>query len=79
MQLRARLPDISGRLVPSLVNALARLPERVVLVLDDFGLGDDAGGAVPEHDQTHTPAIYRKLAVSTRPAAVTRARELGLL
>src|ERR1700757_5126452 len=36
--LRARLPDISGRLVPSLVNALARLPERVVLVLDDFPL-----------------------------------------
>jgi LuxR family transcriptional regulator, maltose regulon positive regulatory protein len=36
--LRARLPDISGRLVPSLVNALARLPERVVLVLDDFHL-----------------------------------------
>jgi LuxR family maltose regulon positive regulatory protein len=36
--LRARIPDISGRLVPSLVNALARLPERVVLVLDDFHL-----------------------------------------
>lgn len=36
--LRARLPDISGRLVPSLVNALARLRERVVLVLDDFHL-----------------------------------------
>ena len=29
--------------------------------------------------KTHTRAIYRKLAVSTRPAAVTRARELGLL
>ena len=36
--LRARLPDISGRVVPSLVNALARLPEKVVLVLDDFHL-----------------------------------------
>jgi LuxR family transcriptional regulator, maltose regulon positive regulatory protein len=36
--LRARIPDISGRLVPSLVNALARLPEQVVLVLDDFHL-----------------------------------------
>jgi LuxR family maltose regulon positive regulatory protein len=36
--LRARLPDVSGRLVPSLVDALARLPERVVLVLDDFHL-----------------------------------------
>jgi LuxR family transcriptional regulator, maltose regulon positive regulatory protein len=36
--LRARLPDITGRLVPSLVNALARLPEHVVLVLDDFHL-----------------------------------------
>jgi LuxR family maltose regulon positive regulatory protein len=36
--LRARVPDISGRLVPSLVNALARVPEHVVLVLDDFYL-----------------------------------------
>ena len=36
--LRTRIPDISGRLVPSLVNALARLPEQVVLVLDDFHL-----------------------------------------
>lgn len=29
--------------------------------------------------KTHTRAIYRKLGVSARPAAVTRARELGLL
>lgn len=36
--LRVRVPDISGRLLPSLVNALAGLPERVVLVLDDFHL-----------------------------------------
>jgi LuxR family transcriptional regulator, maltose regulon positive regulatory protein len=36
--LRTQIPDISGRLVPSLVNALARLPEQVVLVLDDFHL-----------------------------------------
>src|SRR5215469_1178043 len=36
--LGGRLPDVSGRVVPSLVNALARLPERVVLVLDDFHL-----------------------------------------
>lgn len=39
--LRARLPDISGRLVPSLVDALARLDERVVLVLDDFHLVEE--------------------------------------
>jgi LuxR family transcriptional regulator, maltose regulon positive regulatory protein len=36
--LRVRVPDISGRLVPSLINALARVHERVVLVLDDFHL-----------------------------------------
>jgi ATP/maltotriose-dependent transcriptional regulator MalT len=36
--LRVQVPDISGRLVPSLVNALAGVPERVVLVLDDFHL-----------------------------------------
>ena len=29
--------------------------------------------------KTHTRAIYRKLDVSARPAAVTRGRELGLL
>jgi LuxR family maltose regulon positive regulatory protein len=34
--LRVPGPDISGRLVPSLVNALAGADERVVLVLDDF-------------------------------------------
>ena len=36
--LRVQVPDISGRLVPSLVNALAGVRERVVLVLDDFHL-----------------------------------------
>jgi len=36
--LRTPVPDISGRLVPSLANALAELPERVVLVLDDLHL-----------------------------------------
>jgi len=36
--LRVRVPDISGRLLPTLVNALAGLRERVVLVLDDYHL-----------------------------------------
>jgi LuxR family transcriptional regulator, maltose regulon positive regulatory protein len=36
--LRVQAPDISGRLVPSLINALAGVRERVVLVLDDFHL-----------------------------------------
>src|SRR5215469_695107 len=36
--LRVQVPDISGRLVPSLINALAGVRERVVLVLDDFHL-----------------------------------------
>jgi LuxR family transcriptional regulator, maltose regulon positive regulatory protein len=36
--LRVQVPDIAGRLMPSLVNALAGLPERVVLVLDDYHL-----------------------------------------
>ncbi|HEX6521570.1 MAG TPA: LuxR C-terminal-related transcriptional regulator [Streptosporangiaceae bacterium] len=36
--LRVQVPDIPGRLVPALVNALAGLGERVVLVLDDFHL-----------------------------------------
>jgi LuxR family transcriptional regulator, maltose regulon positive regulatory protein len=36
--LRAPVPDISGRLVPNLVNALAEQPEQVVLVLDDLHL-----------------------------------------
>jgi LuxR family transcriptional regulator, maltose regulon positive regulatory protein len=33
----------------------------------------------PNTIKTHTQAIYRKLGVSARPAAVARARELGLL
>ena len=36
--LRVQVPDIPGRLVPALVNALAGLGERAVLVLDDFHL-----------------------------------------
>lgn len=36
--LRVPVPDISGRLLPSLVNALAGPAERVVLVLDDYHL-----------------------------------------
>ena len=36
--LRVQVPDITGRLLPSLVNALAGLLERVVLVLDDYHL-----------------------------------------
>ena len=36
--LRVQVPDITGRLLPSLANALAGLPERVVLVLDDYHL-----------------------------------------
>ena len=36
--LRAPAPDIAGTLLPGLVNALACLPERVVLVLDDLHL-----------------------------------------
>jgi len=36
--LRAPAPDMAGTLLPGLVNALACLPERVVLVLDDLHL-----------------------------------------
>ena len=39
--LRVPIPDISGRVVPSLVDALAGLPKPVVLVLDDFHLVGD--------------------------------------
>jgi LuxR family transcriptional regulator, maltose regulon positive regulatory protein len=34
--LRAQAPDIDGTVLPMLINALAALPDEVVLVLDDF-------------------------------------------
>jgi ATP/maltotriose-dependent transcriptional regulator MalT len=34
--LRAQAPDIAGTVLPTLINALAALPDEVVLVLDDF-------------------------------------------
>ncbi len=34
--LRTQTPDFAGRLLPSLVNELAALPEPVILVLDDY-------------------------------------------
>jgi ATP/maltotriose-dependent transcriptional regulator MalT len=40
-------------------------------------IGADDGGV--NTIKTHTSAIYRKLAVTSRAAAVTRAAELGLL
>jgi LuxR family maltose regulon positive regulatory protein len=36
--LRAKDPDIDGTVLPMLINALAALPDEVVLVLDDFHL-----------------------------------------
>jgi LuxR family transcriptional regulator, maltose regulon positive regulatory protein len=36
--LRAQDPDIDGTVLPMLINALAALPDEVVLVLDDFHL-----------------------------------------
>jgi LuxR family transcriptional regulator, maltose regulon positive regulatory protein len=36
--LRAQAPDIDGTVLPMLINALAALPDEVVLVLDDFHL-----------------------------------------
>jgi len=36
--LEARLPDVTGKLLPALVNELAAVPERVTVVLDDYHL-----------------------------------------
>lgn len=35
-ELRAQVPDIAATVVPMLVNALAAVPDQVVLVLDDY-------------------------------------------
>jgi LuxR family transcriptional regulator, maltose regulon positive regulatory protein len=35
-ELRAQVPDIAATVVPMLVNALAAVPDPVVLVLDDY-------------------------------------------
>jgi ATP/maltotriose-dependent transcriptional regulator MalT len=80
--LRARLPDISGRLVPTLVNTLARLPEQVVLVLDDFHLV----GARRCHEQIDAllasllpPAKVVIISRTVPPLQVARLRAAGEL
>ena len=78
--LRVRVPDISGRLVPSLVNALAGLRERVVLVLDDFHLV----GARRCHEQIESllagllpPAKIVIISRTVPPLQVARLRAAG--
>jgi ATP/maltotriose-dependent transcriptional regulator MalT len=78
--LRVRVPDISGQLVPSLVNALAGLRERVVLVLDDFHLV----GARRCHEQIESllasllpPAKIVIISRTVPPFQVARLRAAG--
>jgi LuxR family transcriptional regulator, maltose regulon positive regulatory protein len=78
--LRVRAPDISGRLVPSLVNALAGLRERLVLVLDDF----DFVQAPLCHEQIESllagllpPAKLVIISRTTPPLQVARLRAAG--
>ena len=78
--LRVQVPDISGRLVPGLVNALAVLHERVVLVLDDFHLVS----ALACHEQIESllasllpPAKIVIISRTVPPLAVARLRVAG--
>jgi LuxR family maltose regulon positive regulatory protein len=80
--LRVPVPDFPGTLLPLLVNELARLPEPVVLVLDDYHVITERSC----HDQVsflllHLPAVVR-IVLATRadpPLRLARLRTAGEL
>lgn len=81
-QLPVQLPDVSGRLVPGLVNALAALPEQPVIVLDDFHLV----AARPCHEQIESllasllpPAKIVIISRTVPPLQVARLRASGAM
>ncbi len=64
--LRAKAPDINGTVLPTLINALAALPDDVVLVLDDFHvIRDQACLEQTASFLVHLPATVQ-LVVTTR-------------
>jgi LuxR family maltose regulon positive regulatory protein len=80
--LHSSVPDISGTLLPILVNELAALPAPVVLVLDDYHVIRDRSC----HDQvafllTHLPATVQLVLVTRAdpPLPLARLRAAGKL
>ena len=80
--LHSSVPDISGTLLPILVNELAALPAPVVLVLDDYHVIRDRTC----HDQvafllTHLPATVQLVLVTRAdpPLPLARLRAAGKL
>jgi LuxR family transcriptional regulator, maltose regulon positive regulatory protein len=65
--LAAQAPDIAGRLLPLLLNALASLPDPVVLVLDDYHVIKAASC------QDHVAFLVRHLPPAVQLVLVTRA------
>lgn len=78
--IRARTPDFAGTLLPLLLNELARLPEPVVLVLDDYHVIKDRDC----HDQLsflllHLPPTVQLVLVTRAdpPLPLARLRATG--
>jgi LuxR family transcriptional regulator, maltose regulon positive regulatory protein len=78
--LRARVPDVPGKVLPGLVNELAAVRAPVVLVLDDYHVIRDPGC----HDQvalllTQLPAAVQLVLVTRAdpPLPLTRLRAAG--
>ena len=80
-ELRAQLSKQRGSIVPE-ASSLTAAELRVLPLLPTYlPLGEIAAELFlsPHTIKTQTSSIYRKLGVSTRSQAVTRARQLGLL
>ena len=73
--LRAAAPDIEGTVLPMLINALAELPDEVVLVLDDYHvIRDRACLEQTASFLVHLPATVQLVVITRTTPALPLAR-----
>lgn len=73
--LRAQAPDIEGTVLPMLINALAALPDEVVLVLDDFHvIREQACLEQTASFLVHLPATVQLVVITRATPALPLAR-----
>lgn len=73
--LRAQAPDVEGTVLPMLINALAALPDEVVLVLDDYHLiREQACLEQTASFLVHLPATVQLVVITRTTPALPLAR-----